>query len=59
MKLDGTTGLALSGLAGVNYKFNVFSSIQFIYGQKITDRPVNPDGLTRKHVINLSYNYNF
>jgi hypothetical protein len=59
IKLDGTTGLALSGLAGVNYKFNVFSSIQIIYGQKITDRPVNPDGLTRKHVINLSYNYNF
>ncbi|WMN10930.1 hypothetical protein QYS49_36550 [Marivirga salinae] len=59
VKLDGTTGLALSGLAGVNYKFNVFSSIQLIYGHKITDRPVNPDGLTRKHVINLSFNYNF
>ncbi len=59
VKLDGTTGLALSGLAGLNYKFNVFSSIQLIYGHKITDRDVNPDGLTRKHVINLSYNYNF
>lgn len=59
VKLEGTTGLALSGLAGVSYKFNVFSSIQFIYGKRITDRSVNPDGLTRKHVINLSYNYNF
>ncbi|WP_188465720.1 hypothetical protein [Marivirga lumbricoides] len=58
-KLPGTTGLALSALAGVGYRFNIFSSLKLIYGQKITDRDYNPDGLTRKHVLNLSYNYNF
>jgi len=58
-KLDGTTGLALSALAGVNFKFNVFSSLNLIYGHRITDREYNPDGLTRKHVINLNYTYNF
>lgn len=58
-KLEGTTGLALSALFGVNFKFNVFSGINLIYGQRITDREYNPDGLTRKHVINLNYTYNF
>jgi hypothetical protein len=58
-KLDGTTGLALSALFGLNFKFNVFSSINLIYGHRITDREYNPDGLTRKHVINLNYTYNF
>jgi hypothetical protein len=59
VKLEGTTGLALSALAGLNFKFNVFSSINLIYGHRITDREYNPDGLTRKHVINLNYTYNF
>ncbi|WKV11676.1 hypothetical protein [Marivirga harenae] len=58
-KIDGTTGLALSALFGVNYSFNVFSSVHLIYGHRITDREVNPDGLTRKHVINLNYTFNF
>jgi hypothetical protein len=58
-KLEGTTGLALSALFGLNYKFNVFSSLNLIYGQRITDREFNPDGLTRKHVISLNYTYNF
>lgn len=59
VKLEGTTGLALSALFGVNYKFNVLSGINLIYGQRITDRDYNPDGLTRKHVISLNYTYNF
>ncbi len=58
-KLSGTTGLALSTLIGVGYKFNVYSGLSLIYGHRITDRDYNPDGLTRKHVINFSYNYNF
>lgn len=58
-QLEGTTGLALSALFGIGYKFNVYSGLSLIYGQRITDRAYNPDGLTRKHVINLSYNYNF
>lgn len=58
-KLDGTRGLALSGLIGAGYRFNVYSGLSLITGFKITDREYNPDGLTRKHVINLSYTYNF
>lgn len=58
-KIDGTTGLALSGLVGAGYNFNIYSSLSLIVGFKITDRAVNPDGLTRKHVVNFAYTYNF
>lgn len=58
-KLPGTTGLALSALAGCGYSFNIYSHINLILGLKITDRDYNPDGLTRKHVINFAYTYNF
>ncbi|UXP31261.1 hypothetical protein N6H18_12970 [Reichenbachiella agarivorans] len=59
IKVEGTTGLALSALAGVGYSFDVKNSIKFIYGQKIMDREVNPDGLTRHVVTSLSYVYRF
>ncbi|MFK7900300.1 MAG: hypothetical protein AB8B61_06045 [Cyclobacteriaceae bacterium] len=58
-KLDGTTGMALSALIGGTYHFNTNSSVKFVYGHKITDREVNPDGLTRDNVMSLSYYYNF
>ena len=59
VKLDGTTGMALSALTGGTYQFNINSSIKFVYGLKITDREVNPDGLTRANVMSLSYYYHF
>ncbi|OJJ21254.1 hypothetical protein BKI52_11860 [marine bacterium AO1-C] len=59
VKLDNTTGLALSALAGVGYAFNVSSSIKLMYGYKFTDREVNPDGLTRDNVLTVSYLLNF
>lgn len=59
VKLDGTTGMALSALTGGSYYFNVNSSIKLVYGYKITDRKVNPDGLTRDNVLSLSYYYHF
>ncbi len=58
-KIEGTRGLALSGLVGAGYNFNIYSNLSLIVGFKITDRAVNPDGLTRKHVINFAYTYNF
>ena len=58
-KLDGTTGLALSLLAGFGYSLDVRNSIKIIYGKKLLDREVNPDGLTRKMVISTSYVYRF
>ncbi|MBU2916171.1 hypothetical protein [Reichenbachiella agariperforans] len=59
VKLDGTTGLALTALLGAGYSFNVNSGVKFLYGKKITDRKVNPDGLTRNYVTSLSYVYRF
>lgn len=55
VKLDGTTGMAFSGVLGVAYHFNVYHSIKALYGHKFTDRDVNPDGLTRHSVMSLAY----
>jgi hypothetical protein len=59
IKLDGTTGMALSGIATVGYNFNVKSGVRVLFGKKITQREVNPDGLTRVVVSTFSYYYRF
>jgi len=59
IKLDGTTGMALTGLLNVAYHFNTKHSLKMLYGQKITQRDVNPDGLTRDNVLSFSYVYTF
>lgn len=58
-KLDGTTGLAFNVLANFGYHFNINHSIKLIYDHKLTDREVNPDGLTRHAVMSASYVYRF
>jgi len=58
-KIDGTTGIALSLLASFGYHFDVNNTIKIIQGLKITDREVNPDGLTRNEVLSISYIYKF
>ena len=55
IKLDGTTGLALTGLFNAAYHFNTKHSVKFLYGFKFIDRDVNPDGLTRDDVASLAY----
>ena len=55
VKLDGTTGMALTGLASTAYNFNTTSALKFLAGIKITERDVNPDGLTRNSVVTISY----
>ncbi len=59
IKPDGTTGLALSTIATLGYNFNVRSGIRVLYGKKFVDREINPDGLTRKEVLTVSYNFRF
>lgn len=59
VKLDGTLGMALSGIITAGYNFNVKSGIRLLLGHKITQRDVNPDGLTREMVSTLSYTYRF
>lgn len=59
VKLDGTTGMALSSITTFGYSFNVRSGVRLLVGYKITDRKVNPDGLTRDMVTTISYLYRF
>jgi hypothetical protein len=56
---DGTVGMALSGIVTTGYNFNVRSGVKLLLGRKITQRDVNPDGLTRHFVSTLSYYYRF
>ncbi len=59
IKLEGTTGMALSALAGFGYHFNINNTIKFTFGRKITQREVNPDGLTREEVLIVAYLFRF
>lgn len=59
VKLEGTTGLAFTLLASFTYNVNINSSIKLAYGKKLTDREVNPDGLTRHEVMTLGYLFRF
>jgi hypothetical protein len=58
-KQQGTTGLALSGIATVGYNFDVRSGIKLLFGHKIVQREIAPDGLTRNLVTSVSYHYRF
>jgi len=58
-KLDKTTGLALTGLAGFGYNFNINNTVKFTYGLKLMDREVNPDGLNRHDVMIIAYLFRF
>lgn len=58
-KPDGTTGLALSVIGTVGYSFNVRNGIKILAGHKLTQRQVNPDGLTRHLVTSVTYFYRF
>jgi len=51
--------MALSALFGAGYNFNINNSLKFTYGQKITQREVNPDGLTRTNVMIIAYLFRF
>ena len=58
-KMEGTTGLAFTVLGAATYHFNTTSSISISGGKKLTDRKVNPDGLTRNNVVILAYSFKF
>jgi hypothetical protein len=59
VKLEGTTGMALSGIITAGYNLNVKSALRLLLGHKITQRDHNPDGLTREMVTTISYTYRF
>lgn len=58
-KVAGTTGWAITFLAGFNYNININSAVKVSYGKKLTDREVNPDGLTRHSVMTIGYLFRF
>lgn len=58
-KVGNAHGLALSALFTAGYRFNVRSGIKLLLGKKITNRDVNPDGLSREAVSTFSYYYRF
>ena len=53
--VDGTRGLALTGIGSLAYHFNTTHTIRTLYGMKILVRDVNPDGLTRDSIFSLAY----
>jgi hypothetical protein len=59
IKMDFTTGLAFTVLGGFSYSFNTKSSLKLSYGHKLTDRKINPDGLTRHNVMIVAYLFRF
>lgn len=59
VKVNETTGLALSALGGFGYNLNVNNTLKFTYGIKLKQRAVNPDGLTRTNVMILAYLFRF
>ena len=56
---NGTTGMALSAIATMGYNFNVRSAVRVLYGRKVTQRDLNPDGLTRQAVLTVTYSYKY
>jgi hypothetical protein len=59
VKPSGAKGLALSAISTLGYSFNVRSGVKFLFGHKLVQRDVNPDGLTREMVTTLSFYYRF
>ncbi len=57
--VDGTTGLALTALMGGGYNINTKISIKAMVGIKLTNRKINPDGLSREWVQTLGMEYKF
>jgi hypothetical protein len=65
-KQDGTTGLALSGIAGFGYNFSARSGIKIIFGVRLAQRyrleklhGLSLDGLSREFVNTIGYEYRF
>ena len=63
---DGTTGLALSGIAGMGYNFSARSGIKVVFGVRLVQRYQLPqlhglslDGLSREFVNTIGYEYRF
>lgn len=59
ISIDNTQGLASNIILGTRYRFDVHNSLKLLWSYNILRREVNPDGLDRDHVAQLSYEYRF
>jgi hypothetical protein len=57
IKVDKTTGAAITALTGVGYKFSTRVALKGLFGMKIINRETNPDGLSREWVTSLSVEF--
>jgi hypothetical protein len=65
-EMNGTTGLALSGITGFGYNFSARSGIKFIFGARLVQRyrldvlhGLSLDGLSREFVNTIGYEFRF
>ena len=56
---SGTDGLALTALLGGGYNLTTKISIKAMVGRKLTNRTINPDGLSREWVQTIGIEYKF
>ena len=56
---DGTTGLALTALAGVGYRITTKVALKTMIGARLIQREINTDGLSRDFVQTLGLEYKF
>jgi len=54
VKVDGTTGAAITALTGIGYRFSTSVALKGMFGLKLLSRDINPDGLSREFVSSLS-----
>lgn len=52
--VDKTVGPAVTFLTGAGYNLSASTSVKVMYGQKLTNRTTNPDGLSREWVATVS-----
>lgn len=48
-------GLALSLLFGATYRFSTRHQIKALFGDRLIEREINPDGLSREQVFTIAY----
>ena len=58
-KISGSSGLTINGNLITSYSINKQNSIELSLATPFLVREIRPDGLTRKFVIGLQYNYSF
>lgn len=58
-KQEDSDGLALTALFGGGYQFSTRMGLKIMNGIRLRERPINPDGLSREFVSNVSLFYKF